>query len=61
MKKELIILEMLEAMADDTSKSGSLSDLHLVTACLLNFAEFLWFDEMIDLLLPGVAKDLIFL
>ena len=40
-KKEPVTLVMLEAMVDDASKSGSLSDLHLVTACLLSFAGFL--------------------
>ena len=48
-KKEPITLEMLEAMVDDANKSGSLSDLRLVTACLLGFAGFLRFDEMINL------------
>ena len=46
-KKEPITLEMLKAMVDDANKSGSLSDLRLVTACLLGFAGFLRFDEMI--------------
>ena len=48
-KNEPIILEILEAMVDDANKSCSLSDLHLVTACLLSFAGFLRFDEMINL------------
>jgi len=48
-KKELITLDMLEAMVKDADKSGSLSDLHLVTACLLGFATFLRFDELIHL------------
>ena len=48
-KKEPITLEMLRAMVDDVDKSGSLSDLCLVTACLLSFAAFLQFNEMINL------------
>ena len=40
---------MLEAMVDDANESGSLSDLRLVTACLLSFAGFLRFDELINL------------
>ena len=36
-------------MVHDANKSGSLSDLRLVTACLLSFAGFLRFDEMINL------------
>ena len=47
-KKEPITLEMLEAMVDDANESGSLSDLRLVTACLLNFGGFLQFDELIN-------------
>ena len=49
MKKEPITLEILDAMVHDANKSGSLSDLRLVTACLLSFAGFLRFDEMINL------------
>ena len=48
-KKEPITLEMLEAMSSDANDSGSLSDLHLVTACLLSFAGFLRFDEPINI------------
>ena len=48
-KKEPITFEMLEAMVDDANKSCSLSNLRLVTACLLSFAGFLRFDEMINL------------
>ena len=48
-KKEPITLEMLEAMVDDANKSCSLSDLRLVTACLLSFAGFLRFNEMTNL------------
>ena len=40
---------MLEVMVTDTNYSGSLSDLRLVTACLLSFAGFLRFDELINL------------
>ena len=48
-KKAPITLEMLETMVDDANKSCSLSDLCLVTACLLSFTGFLRFDEMINL------------
>ena len=48
-KKEPITLKMLEAMVEDANRSGSLSDLRLVTASLLSFAGFLQFDEMINL------------
>ena len=48
MKKEPITLEMLEAMVDDANESGSLSNQRLVTACLLSFAGFLRYDELIN-------------
>ena len=48
-RKEQITLEMLGAMDDDANESGSLSKLRLVTACLLSFAGFLRFDELINL------------
>ena len=48
-KKEPITTEMLEAIVCDASTSGSLSDLRLATACLLGFADFLRFDELINL------------
>ena len=48
-KKEPITLEVLKAMVSDANNSSSLSDLHLVTACLLSFAGFLRFDELINL------------
>ena len=48
-KKGPITLKMLEAVFDDANESGSLSDLLLVTACLLSFAGFLRFDELINL------------
>ena len=38
---------MLEAMLENANKSGLLSDLRLVMAYLLSFAEF--FDEIINL------------
>ena len=40
---------MLEAIVQDAKSSGSLSDLMLLTACLLGFAGFLRFDELINL------------
>ena len=49
MKKEPITLEMLEAKVDDANESGSLSNQHLATACLLSFAGFLRFDKLINL------------
>ena len=48
-KKEPITTEILEAIAQDTKSSGSVSDLRLATAWLLGFAGFLHFDELINL------------
>ena len=40
-KKEPVTVEMLEAMVKDAESSDTLSDLQLVTACLLTFSGFL--------------------
>ena len=48
-KKEPITVEMLDAIVQDAERSGTLSDLRLATACLLGFAGFLRFDELIHL------------
>ena len=49
-KKEPVTVEMLEAIVfDDAQQSGSLSDLRLATACLLRFARFLRFNELVNL------------
>ena len=42
-------MEILESIVEDAEKSKSLSDLCLATACLLGFAGFLRFDELIKL------------
>ena len=48
-KKEPLTVEMLEVMVRDMNRSGSLSDLRLITACLLGFSGFLRFNELINL------------
>ena len=48
-KKEPITVEMLDAIVQDSARSGSLSDLRLATACLLGFSGFLRFDELVNL------------
>ena len=40
---------MLEVMVRDANSSGTLSDLRLITACLLGFSGFLRFNELINL------------
>ena len=48
-KKEPMIVDMLEAIVADANGSGTLSDLRLATACLLGFAGFFRFQEIVDL------------
>ena len=48
-KKEPITVEMLEAIVSDAQQSGTLMDLRLATACLLGFAGFLCFNELVNL------------
>ena len=48
-KKEPVTVEMLEAMVNDAESSGTLSDLRLVTACLLAFSGFLRSSELVEL------------
>ena len=48
-KKAPMIIEILQRMARDTDKSCTLSDLRLVTACLLAFAGFLRFNELVKI------------
>ena len=42
-------MEMLEVLVNNTQESDSLSDLRLATACLLSFAGFLRFNELVNL------------
>lgn len=46
-KKLPVTAEMLAAMVEDMEGSGSLADLRLVTACIVSFAAFLRFDELV--------------
>jgi len=47
-KNEPVTVEMLEAIFQDAQRSGSLLDLHLATACLLDFPGFLKFSKLTD-------------
>ena len=47
-KKAPVTPAMLKEMVKDATKSNSLSDLRLVTACLLAFAGFLRFGELVS-------------
>ena len=48
-KKVPVTVEILERMVEDSEQSGTLSDLRLITACLLSFAGFLRFSELIHI------------
>ena len=48
-KKEPIIVEMLQAMIKDADRDGTLTNLCLVTACLLAFAGFLRFNKLVHI------------
>ena len=48
-KKEPVTVEMLEAIVADAQQSGTLMDLRLATACVLGFAGFLCFNELVNL------------
>ena len=53
-KKSPITPAMLDEMVKDTAKSRSLADLRLVTACLLAYAGFLRFNELINVRLHDI-------
>ena len=48
-KKKPITAEILAAIVSDAKQSNSLADLRLATACLLSYAGFLHFDELIQI------------
>ena len=48
-KKEPITKEMLEKLVEDANKNSTLANIRLATACLLAFAGFLRFDELVQL------------
>jgi len=48
-KKTPVTVKMLEQMVADAKQSGSLADMCLTTACLIAFAGFLRFSELIEI------------
>ena len=48
-KKEPITPDMLSELVKDVNKNPSLSNVRLATACLLAFAAFLRFDELVHI------------
>ena len=48
-KKQLMTPDILEAIVDNAYQSASLADLRLATACLLGYAGFMRFDELIQI------------
>jgi len=47
---------MLDAMVKDVESSSTLSDLKLVTACLLAFSSFLRASELVELTAPPTQR-----
>ena len=56
-KKAPITPAMLEDMVEDAKKNRSLADLRLTTACLLSYAGFLWFNELVNTRLCDITID----
>ena len=50
-------MEMLQAMVKDADKNETLTNVRLVTACLLAFAGFLRFDELINIRCCDLVLD----
>jgi len=48
-KKTPVSVELLAKMVDNATKTGSLSDICLATACLLSFSGFLHFNELVNI------------
>ena len=48
-KNEPMTIGMIGAVVRDAEQSGSLSDLRLATSCVLGYAAFLRFSELVDL------------
>ena len=48
-KKEPITADILKAMVQDATDHSTLSNVRLTTACLLAFAGFLWFNELVNI------------
>ena len=50
-------VNMLEAIVEDVRDSESLSDIRLATACLLSYAGFLRFNELVRLRLVDIKIE----
>ena len=48
-KKTLVSVELLGKMVEDPTQTGMLLDICLATACLLSFAAFLHFNELVNI------------
>jgi len=55
-KKESLTSGMIQAVVQDVDHSGLLSDMRLATACLLGYAGFLCFNELVNLLACDFAS-----
>ena len=57
-KKSPVTVEMLSVMVRDAQDPGGLADLWLATACLLTFAGFLCFSELVGLRVCNIVVHL---
>ena len=48
-KKLPVTVAMLKVIVDNTEHSGSLEDLRLATACIIRYAAFLHFNELVHI------------
>ena len=48
-KKTLVSVELLAKMVEDATQTDTLLDICLATACLLSFAGFLRFNELVNI------------
>lgn len=48
-KKLPVTVAMLEAIVDNAEQSGCLADLRLATACIIGYAAFLCFNELVHI------------
>lgn len=55
-KKLPVTVAMLEAIVDNTEQSGSLADLYLATACIIGYAAFLCFNELVHIRAQDISQ-----
>ena len=56
-KKLPVTVAMLEVIVDSAECSGSLADLHLATACVIGYAAFLHFNELVHIKAENIKVE----